>query len=133
MTPPTPRTASAPHLIRPRTDDTPPVDLDDEVDTDAAAEPDTAGPRPPTGTDTPELTERERSILDFERQWWRHAGAKEQAIRDQFALSSTRYYQTVNALLDNPAALAYDPVLVRRLRRLRATRARARSGARRSA
>ncbi|HEX6500680.1 MAG TPA: DUF3263 domain-containing protein [Micromonosporaceae bacterium] len=72
------------------------------------------------------LTERERQVLAFERQWWRHAGAKEQAIRDLFGISSTRYYQTLNALLDKPAALAYDPVLVQRLRRLRATRARAR-------
>jgi len=130
MTPPTPRTASAPHLVHPRTDDTPPVDLDDEVDTDLAAE---AAPLAPPAVAGPQLTERERDILGFERQWWRHAGAKEQAIRDQFGLSSTRYYQAVNALLDNPAALVHDPVLVRRLRRLRATRARARSGGRRSA
>jgi len=72
------------------------------------------------------LTDRERAVLDFENQWWRHAGAKEQAIRDTFDLSPTRYYQLVNALLDRPAALAYDPVLVKRLRRLRASRSRRR-------
>ena len=72
------------------------------------------------------LTDRERAVLDFENQWWRHAGAKEQAIRDAFNLSPTRYYQLVNALLDRPAALAYDPVLVKRLRRLRASRSRRR-------
>ncbi len=77
------------------------------------------------------LTDRERQVLAFERQWWKHAGAKEQAIRDLFELSATRYYQLLNALLDNPAALAYDPVLVQRLRRLRATRGRARTGGRR--
>ncbi len=86
--------------------------------------------RPPLAaaptTDITGLTEREQRILAFERQWWKHAGAKEQAIRDQFEISSTRYYQAVNSLLDNPAALAHDPVLVRRLRRLRATRTRAR-------
>jgi hypothetical protein len=76
------------------------------------------------------LTERERQVLAFERQWWRHAGSKEQAIRDQFDVSSTRYYQMLNRLLDNPAALAHDPVLVKRLRRLRATRTRARTGGR---
>jgi hypothetical protein len=76
------------------------------------------------------LTDRERQVLAFERQWWRHAGSKEQAIRDLFAVSSTRYYQMLNGLLDNPAALAHDPVLVKRLRRLRATRTRARSGGR---
>lgn len=70
------------------------------------------------------LTDRERDILTFERQWWKHAGAKEQAIRDRFDLSATRYYQLLNGLLDNPAALAADPMVVGRLRRLRATRAR---------
>ncbi|MFE9954826.1 DUF3263 domain-containing protein [Micromonospora sp. NPDC005299] len=70
------------------------------------------------------LTERERQILAFEQQWWKHAGAKEQAIRDTFGLSATRYYQLLNALLDQPAALAAEPVLVGRLRRLRSSRAR---------
>ncbi|WP_428963323.1 DUF3263 domain-containing protein [Micromonospora fluostatini] len=70
------------------------------------------------------LTERERGILAFEQQWWRHAGAKEQAIRDTFGLSATRYYQLLNALLDNPAALAAEPLLIGRLRRLRSSRAR---------
>ncbi|MFF3864382.1 DUF3263 domain-containing protein [Micromonospora sp. NPDC001898] len=70
------------------------------------------------------LTERERRILAFEQQWWRHAGAKEQAIRDGFGLSATRYYQLLNGLLDNPAALAAEPVLIGRLRRLRSSRAR---------
>lgn len=73
-----------------------------------------------------QLDDRERQILGFERQWWRHAGAKEQAIRDTFGLSATRYYQLLNRLLDEPAALAYDPVLVGRLRRLRASRSRSR-------
>ncbi|GIF24144.1 hypothetical protein BJ973_007627 [Actinoplanes tereljensis] len=72
------------------------------------------------------LTEREREILAFEARWWKHAGAKEQAIRDTFSLSSTRYYQVLNALLDKPEATEHDPVLVGRLRRLRATRARTR-------
>jgi hypothetical protein len=78
----------------------------------------------PGGATPDGLDEREREILAFERQWWRHAGAKEQAIRDRFGLSATRYYQLLNALLDNPAALAADPVLVGRLVRLRASRAR---------
>ncbi|OLB67416.1 MAG: hypothetical protein AUI10_00190 [Actinobacteria bacterium 13_2_20CM_2_72_6] len=76
------------------------------------------------------LTDRDQQILAFEQKWWKHAGSKEQAIRDQFGVSATRYYQVLNALLDNPAALAADPVLVKRLRRLRATRARARTGGR---
>ncbi|WP_018218041.1 DUF3263 domain-containing protein [Salinispora vitiensis] len=73
---------------------------------------------------TVELTGRERDILDFERQWWRHPGAKEQAIRDRFGCTATRYYQLLNGLLDNPAALAAEPLLVGRLRRLRSARAR---------
>ncbi|MEU8190335.1 DUF3263 domain-containing protein [Micromonospora carbonacea] len=82
--------------------------------------PEPAGPvAAPTG-----LAEREVRILAFEQQWWRHAGAKEQAIRDTFGLSATRYYQLLNGLLDNPAALAAEPVLVGRLRRLRSSRAR---------
>ncbi|SCL14351.1 Protein of unknown function [Micromonospora rhizosphaerae] len=70
------------------------------------------------------LTARERDILAFEQQWWKHAGAKEQAIRDTFGLSATRYYQLLNALLDHPAALAAEPLLIGRLRRLRSSRAR---------
>lgn len=70
------------------------------------------------------LSERDWEILAFERRWWRHAGAKEQAIRDTFGLSATGYYQLLNRLLDEPEALAHDPVLVHRLRRLRATRTR---------
>ncbi|MBG0566797.1 DUF3263 domain-containing protein [Actinoplanes aureus] len=81
---------------------------------------------PAPRSDPATLTEREQQILAFEAKWWKHAGAKEQAIRDTFDLSSTRYYQLLNALLDNPAALEQDPVLVGRLRRLRSTRARTR-------
>lgn len=76
------------------------------------------------------LSDRDRSILEFERQWWKYAGAKEQAIRDLFDMSATRYYQVLNALLDNPAALEADPMLVKRLRRMRAARQRARSARR---
>jgi hypothetical protein len=68
------------------------------------------------------LSERDQAILDFERQWWKYAGAKEQAVRDLFEMSATRYYQVLNALIDRPEALVYDPMLVRRLRRLRASR-----------
>ena len=73
-----------------------------------------------------DLSAREREMLAFERQWWRAAGAKETAIRDRFELSPTRYYQVLNALVDRPAALVADPLLVRRLRRVRAARQRTR-------
>src|SRR5664280_852855 len=68
------------------------------------------------------LSDRERDILAFERQWWKYAGAKEQAIRELFDMSGTRYYQVLNALLDRPEALVADPMLVKRLRRLRSSR-----------
>jgi hypothetical protein len=74
-----------------------------------------------------ELTERDARILAFERQWWRHAGAKEEAIRADFGLSAARYYQVLNALLDSPAAIVHDPMLVKRLRRMRDARTEARS------
>jgi hypothetical protein len=77
-----------------------------------------------------ELSARDAEILTFERQWWKFAGAKEQAIRDKFQMSATRYYQVLNALIDKPEALAQDPLLVKRLRRLRATRQRNRSAKR---
>jgi hypothetical protein len=77
-----------------------------------------------------ELSERDQKILAFERQWWRYAGAKEQAIRELFDMSGTRYYQVLNGLIDQPAALAHDPMLVKRLRRLRSARQRARSARR---
>lgn len=76
------------------------------------------------------LPDRDREILTFERQWWKYAGAKEQAIRELFEMSTTRYYQLLNALIDTPAALAADPMLVKRLRRLRASRQRQRSARR---
>ena len=76
------------------------------------------------------LDDRGRAILDFEREWWRFAGAKEQAIRERFDLSPTRYYQLMNAIINSEAALAYDPMLVRRLRRLRAARQRQRAARR---
>ena len=73
------------------------------------------------------LPAREREMLAFERHWWRYAGAKEAAIRERFGMSATRYYQVLNALVDPPAALAADPLLVRLLRRVRAARQRTRT------
>jgi hypothetical protein len=92
-------------------------DADDFVDTDNTAVPEEK---------RDELDERGQRILAFERQWWRQSGAKEQAIRDTFGLSATRYYQLLNTLLDDPRALEHDSVVVNRLRRLRASRVRAR-------
>jgi len=67
------------------------------------------------------MTEQERAILAMEGRWWRLAGHKEQAISDELGLSPIRYYQILVRLLDTPEALAADPVLVNRLRRIRAS------------
>ena len=72
------------------------------------------------------LSDRDRAILDFERTWWKEPGSKEAAIRQRFALSPTRYYQVLGVLLTSPEAASYDPLVVRRLRRLRVDRRRAR-------
>jgi hypothetical protein len=76
------------------------------------------------------LDERAKRILDFEREWWRYAGAKEQAVREHFDVSPTRYYQLLNRVIDADEALAYDPMLVKRLRRLRSARQRQRAAKR---
>ena len=73
-----------------------------------------------------ELSQRDLEILDFERTWWKHAGVKEQAIKERFEMSATRYYQVLNELLEQQAAMDYDPILVKRLKRLRVYRQRQR-------
>lgn len=89
-----------------------------------------SSPQHDTSKASGELSARDADILAFERQWWKFAGAKEQAIRDGFQMSATRYYQVLNALIDKPEALIQDPLLVKRLRRLRSTRQRNRSAKR---
>jgi hypothetical protein len=76
------------------------------------------------------LADRDLEILAFERQWWQYAGAKEQAIRELFDMSSTRYYQLLGQLIDRPEALEHDPMLVKRLRRQRSQRQRQRAARR---
>lgn len=73
------------------------------------------------------LSERDRAVLGFERQWWKYSGAKEAAIRELFDMSATRYYQLINSLIDTPEALEFDPMLVKRLRRMRSSRQASRS------
>jgi hypothetical protein len=72
------------------------------------------------------LDDRDRAILAFEAEWRRHAGAKEDAIRAELGLAPARYYQLLGRLLDSAAALEHDPMLIKRLRRLRDARERAR-------
>ena len=80
--------------------------------------------------DGAQLSERDRLLLEFERQWWKYAGAKENAIRELFDMSATRYYQVLNALIDTEEALNFDPMLIKRLRRMRAERQKQRSARR---
>ncbi len=73
------------------------------------------------------LSDLEVRILEFERSWWRYAGAKESAIKELFDMSAPRYYQLLNDLIDREDALLASPMLVKRLRRLRQARMSARS------
>ena len=73
------------------------------------------------------LSDLEVRILDFERQWWKYAGAKDAAIKELFDLSTRSYYELLNNLIDREDALAASPLLVKRLRRLRQARISARS------
>lgn len=77
-----------------------------------------------------EFGEREQQILELERYWWKYAGAKERTIRERFEMSATRYYRLLNEIIDMPEALAYDPILVKRLQRLRSFRQRQRTARR---
>ena len=79
-----------------------------------------------------ELTDRDQEILAFEREWWRHETAKERAAQDRLGARARDYYRTLSQLIDRDEALEHDPLLVRRLRRLRATRRRHRAARRTS-
>lgn len=80
--------------------------------------------------DSPELDDLDREILAFESEWVEHAGAKEAAVRERFDLTPSGYHQLLNRIIDNPAAEAHAPRLVRRLRRLRVIRQAQRSARR---
>ncbi|MYV57167.1 DUF3263 domain-containing protein [Streptomyces sp. SID3212] len=85
-------------------------------------DPEPEEPAPPPAPPASDLSERDRAVLAMERRGWPGPGAKERAIRENLGLSPTRYYQVLGALLDDPRALAHDPVTVNRLRRVRAAR-----------
>ena len=72
--------------------------------------------------DDPRLSDLDREILEFEQDWVTHAGAKESAVRERFDLTPAGYHQLLNRIIDDPAAEAHAPRLVRRLRRRRAAR-----------
>ncbi|MGD9796504.1 MAG: DUF3263 domain-containing protein [Acidimicrobiia bacterium] len=72
------------------------------------------------------LSERDKRVLDLEREWWQSPGTKEAAIRARLGISPTRFYAILAELSASPEARAYDPLVVHRVRRLRALRRRAR-------
>jgi len=72
------------------------------------------------------LTDRDRAIIEFERTWWSEDSSKETIIRERFELSTTRYYELLGDLIDSKEAYDFDPLVIRRLRRLRDRRRRAR-------
>ena len=74
-----------------------------------------------------ELTEGERAILDFERSWWTEPGPKDAAINERLEMSTTRYHELLNELIDRPEAEDHDALVVRRLRRMRDRRRRSRA------
>ncbi|WP_435856082.1 DUF3263 domain-containing protein [Streptomyces physcomitrii] len=88
---------------------------------DEATPPEGVAPAPRTAPRT-ELSARERDVLAMERRGWPTPGAKERAVREELGLAPVRYYQLLNALLDDRLALEHDPVTVNRLRRIRAAR-----------
>lgn len=65
------------------------------------------------------LTDREKSVLEFEGSWWLYPGPKDRAIRDYLTMSATRYYQILRRVVDDPEAMDFAPLTVRRLRRMR--------------
>nr|WP_026453802.1 DUF3263 domain-containing protein [Saccharomonospora iraqiensis] len=109
-------------------DERPPPQMGPAQAGSGQAEP--AQTEPPRAGSADGLSEREVDILAFEHQWWRYAGAKEQAIRDRFGVSPTRYYQILNKLIDKQEAMRADPMLVKRLRKVRASRQRTRAARR---
>lgn len=82
--------------------------------------------RPPSYVAS-DLDQRSREVLDFEREAWKLTVKKERAIRERFGFSPSRYHQVLHRIIDRPESLAYDPMLVRRLRRVREVRRRART------
>ena len=74
-----------------------------------------------------DLATRQADVLAFERSWWSHAGAKDDAIRERFGVTAADYYRALAQIIDQPEATVHDPLLVRRLRRQRVTRRMARS------
>jgi hypothetical protein len=116
-----------PVIVRPATAESAEAFVPKPTEPPSAEQAADPGPGEPHSPGQP-LSEHEQAVLTFEKQHWKYSGLKEQAIRDRFEWSPTRYYQVLNELLDRPEAQEFEPALVKRLRRLRDTRQRTRSG-----
>ncbi len=88
------------------------------------------GAMEPLTSSTPVLDPRLRAVLELEGSWWTDGSSKVRAARERLGLSPARYHQLLNRAIDLPEALAHDPMLVSRLRRIRETRRQARSARR---
>ncbi len=85
---------------------------------------------PDNGSAESQLSELEAQVLEFERRWYTYGGPKDHAIREKFDMTATAYFQVLNSLLDNAAAYQRDPILIKRLRRIRDSRQRSRAQSR---
>lgn len=65
---------------------------------------------------TTTLTDTERRMLAFSRLTWAFEGRREQAIRDEFGMSREIFSQKLVHLIQTEAAIAFDPIVCRRLR-----------------
>lgn len=74
------------------------------------------------------MTDIEMAILDFEREWWRHAGAKDREVSHRWGISASEYDRLLVAIAVRPEAMAYDALTVRRIRRRLVPTSRTRSG-----
>jgi Protein of unknown function (DUF3263) len=79
---------------------------------------------PPSGQAVRVISERHQAMLEFERTFWTYDEPKEAVIRARFQCSADDYYTELTELLEQPAAMTHDPLVVRRLQRQRVRRRR---------
>lgn len=74
--------------------------------------------------DTTPLSERDLAIIEFEAGWFLLDEDRHDAIRARFGCSVEDYNLELNRVIDHPASMCADPLVVRRLRRTRERRRR---------
>ena len=65
-----------------------------------------------------ELSDLDKELLDSMDEWRVRGGSIVNEIAERFHMRPTEFFHRVATLIDAPAALAYRPLLVNRLRRL---------------